>query len=390
MRTALTHSHTHSHAYTLTHIHTHSHTHSHTINVTAQSALSAREAWEALDFEHRAAVFLKAADLLSTSYRDEVLAATMIGQGKTMIQAEIDAAAEAADFYRFGVKFANEIYGEQPRHHSKFVWNRVEHRGLEGFVAGIPPFNFTAIGANLGATPALMGNVVLWKPSDTAALSNYVVFKALREAGMPDGVVNFVPADGPTFGQHILSSPDLAAISFTGSTKTFNTLWKGVADNLDKYKTYPRLVGECGGKNFHFVHNTAQLDNAVYGTIRSAFEYQGQKCSACSRLYVPESMWPEFRDKMVSCMNDIKVGEPDDFTSFMTAVIDENSFKKITSYIDYAKESPEMEILAGGNADMSKGYFVEPTFVQTTNPKSKLMEEEIFGPVVTAYVYPDE
>ncbi|EGD79871.1 aldehyde dehydrogenase 4 family [Salpingoeca rosetta] len=354
------------------------------------TSLSVREEWEQLDFEHRAAVFLKAADLLSTKFRNEVLAATMIGQGKNMFQAEIDAAAEAADFYRFGVKYANEIYAEQPAHHAQHVWNRVEYRGLEGFVAGIPPFNFTAIGANLGATPAIMGNVVLWKPSENAALSNYVVFKALREAGLPDGVVNFVPAAGPTFGDKIVSSPDLAAISFTGSTRTFNTLWKGVADNLDKYKTYPRLVGECGGKNFHYVHNTADLDNAVYSTIRSAFEYQGQKCSACSRLYVPESMWPEFRDRMLDCMRDIQVGEPDDFKTFMTAVIDEKAFDKIVSYINYAKESSEMEVLAGGEADKSVGWFVQPTLVQSTNPHSKLMEEEIFGPVITAYVYPDD
>lgn len=355
-----------------------------------QASLKVRPEWEGLDFEHRAAVFLKAADLLSTKYRDEVMAATMIGQGKNMFQAEIDAAAEACDFYRFGVKYANDIYASQPQHHSQYVWNRVEYRGLEGFVAGIPPFNFTAIGANLGATPAIMGNVMLWKPSETACLSNYTVFKALREAGVPDGVINFVPSHGPTFGDTILQSPDLAAISFTGSTATFNTLWKGVASNLERYHAYPRVVGECGGKNFHFIHNTADLENAVFGTIRSAFEYQGQKCSACSRLYVPESMWPEFRDQMVTAMKEIHVGEPDDFKSFMTAVIDEKAFDKIVSYINYAKSSDEMEILAGGEADKSVGYFVQPTLVHTTNPHSKLMEEEIFGPVITAYVYPDD
>lgn len=335
-------------------------------------------------------MFLKAADLLSTKYRDEVMASTMIGQGKTVFQAEIDAAAEACDFYRFGVKYANDIYAEQPEHHAQYVWNRIEYRSLEGFVAGIPPFNFTAIGANLGATPAIMGNVVLWKPSETAALSNYTVFRALREAGMPDGVVNFVPAHGPVFGDTILSSPDLAAISFTGSTQTFDTLWKGVASNLDKYKTYPRIVGECGGKNFHFVHNTADVANVICGTVRSAFEYQGQKCSACSRLYVPQSIWSEVRDGLVRAIEEIKVGQPEDFTNFMSAVIDERSFDKIASYIEHARNSDEMQVLAGGEVDKSKGYFIQPTLVQTTNPHSKLMVEEIFGPVLTAYVYSDE
>eukprot|EP00730_Choanoeca_flexa_P015170 TRINITY_DN6901_c0_g1_i1.p1 TRINITY_DN6901_c0_g1~~TRINITY_DN6901_c0_g1_i1.p1 ORF type:complete len:645 (+),score=187.75 TRINITY_DN6901_c0_g1_i1:69-2003(+) len=355
-----------------------------------KGALAAQAQWERTPFENRAAVFLRAADLLSTEFRYKALATTMMGQGKTAQQAEIDAVAEAADFFRFGVHYANEILAQQPEHHAQHVWNRLDYRALEGFVAAVPPFNFTAIGANLGSCPAIMGNVILWKPSNTAALSNHVIFEILREAGMPDGVMQFVPSDGPTFGNTCLADPNLAAINFTGSTKTFDLLWRQVGDNLSKYKTYPRMIGECGGKNYHWVHPSADLNNVIHGTIRSAFEYQGQKCSACSRVYLPESLWDEFQSTMLKEMADIKMGQPDDFEAFMTAVIDKTSFDKITGYLDHAKQSDEFEVLSGGNADDSKGYFVEPTLIRTSNPHSKLMEEEIFGPVVTAYVYKDD
>eukprot|EP00045_Choanoeca_perplexa_P015434 m.193760 g.193760 ORF g.193760 m.193760 type:complete len:565 (-) comp16988_c0_seq1:1774-3468(-) len=362
-----------------------------TIQAAIQGALAAQNQWANTSWENRAAVFLRAADLLSTEFRNRALATTMIGQGKTAYQAEIDAVAEAADFFRFGVHYGNEILAQQPEHHSAHVWNRLEYRPLEGFVAAVPPFNFTAIGANLGSCPAIMGNVVLWKPSDTAALSNYVIFQILREAGIPDGVIQFLPSNGPLFGNTCLASKDLAAINFTGSTKTFDLLWRQVGENLDKYRTYPRMIGECGGKNYHWVHPSADLDNVLHGTIRSAFEYQGQKCSACSRIYIPESLWEEFKAKMVTEMAQIKVSEPDDFEAFMTAVIDRTSFDKISGYIQHAKDHPEeFEIISGGNCDDSKGYFIEPTFVRSNDPHSKLMEEEIFGPVVTAYVYKDE
>eukprot|EP00049_Salpingoeca_infusionum_P010126 m.171396 g.171396 ORF g.171396 m.171396 type:complete len:573 (+) comp14550_c0_seq2:661-2379(+) len=355
-----------------------------------ESAVSSRREWEMMDWVHRAAVFLKAADIMTSIKRDRIIATTMLGQGKTAFQAEIDAAAETADFFRFAAHAVQENIAVQPKHHSPMVWNRMEYRALEGFIAGIPPFNFTAIGANLGATPAIMGNVVLWKPSDTAALSNYEMFKIMREAGIPDGVINFVPAQGPLFGEVTLSHRDLAAVNFTGSTQTFNHIWKTVANNLEHFRTYPRVIGECGGKNFHFVHPSADVANVVANTVRSAFEYQGQKCSACSRVYVPRSMWQEFKDGMLSAMKDIRMGQPDDFSSFVTAVIDDKAFKKISGFVDFANQSSDVEVLAGGSYDDSRGYFVEPTFVRVDDPRNKLMEEEIFGPVLTAYVYDDD
>jgi 1-pyrroline-5-carboxylate dehydrogenase len=359
------------------------------INTAIEGAIEARRDWEELPWEHRAAVFLRAADFLSTEDRNTVLAATMIGQGKTVYQAEIDAAAEAADFFRFGVHFADEIYRQQPEHHSSHVWNRINYRPLEGFVAAIPPFNFTAIAANLGACPAIMGNCVLWKPSDTAVLSNFRLFEILKKAGVPDGIIQFLPADGPLFGDVVLRSHNLAAVNFTGSTRTFNTLWQEVAQNLNNYKTYPRIIGECGGKNFHWLHPSADVPNVVNGTLRSAFEYQGQKCSVCSRIYVPRSLWPEVRDGIVSAMESVTVGQPDDYTSFMSAVIDKRAYDKITTYINNAKTDTTCDVLHGGDADDSRGYFVQPTFIQVHNHDHTLLKEEIFGPVLTAYVYED-
>jgi len=266
--------------------------------------------------------------------------------------------------------------------------NSVTWRGLEGFVAAISPFNFSAIGGNLASAPAMMGNVVLWKPSDTAILSNYHFYKILQESGIPDGVIQFVPADGPTFGDVIASNPELAGITFTGSSKTFKTIWKSVGNNIDNFKTFPKIVGEAGGKNYHFVHETADIDSVVNGTIRSSFEYQGQKCSACSRVYVPDTLWPEIKEKLVNEISKLKMGPAEDYSTFLSAVIDQTSFNKVKSFVDYAKESSDFEILAGGTCDDSVGYFVEPTLVQAHDPKGKLMEEEIFGPVCTVYVYP--
>lgn len=351
------------------------------------NALAAKHQWENMSFVDRASIFLRAADLLSTKYRYKLLAATMLGQGKTAWQAEIDAAAELADFWRFNVMYAQEIYEQQPPRNAPYVWNRLEHRPLEGFVLAVSPFNFTAIGGNLCSAPALMGNVVLWKPSETAMYSNYIVYEILREAGLPDGVIQFLPADGPTVGNCVTKHPDFAALHFTGSTKTFKHLWSQIAQNIDTYKSFPRIVGETGGKNFHFVHETADVENVVNQTVRGAFEYSGQKCSACSRLYVPDTLWPEVKEKLVQQVQKLKVGQPDDFTSFTSSVIDKASFEKISKYIDGAKNSPDCEILVGGTYDKSVGYFVQPTIIQTKNPHYTTMEEEIFGPVLTVYVY---
>jgi len=356
-----------------------------------KSSMDAKPKWDALPFEDRAAIFLKAADLLANKYRYECNAATMLGQGKSVWQAEIDSACESIDFWRFNPKFAEEIYSMQPPKNSKGVWNRVEYRPLEGYVVAISPFNFTAIGANLPTAPAIMGNVVLWKPASTAILSNWILFKVLREAGLPDGVINFIPGSGALIGEILLNSPHFAGLHFTGSTEVFNGIMYKTALNLNKrlYKSYPRMVGETGGKDFHFVHKTAEVDNVVNSTIRGAFEYQGQKCSACSRAYFPDNLWPEIRTKMVSGLSKIKMGQSDDFESFMSAVIDKNSFNNIKSYIDEAKNNPnDYEIVFGGKCDDSVGWFIEPTLIVCKNPKAKLMQEEIFGPVLSVYIYP--
>jgi 1-pyrroline-5-carboxylate dehydrogenase len=354
------------------------------------SAVAARESWEMLPFEHRAAVFLKTADLISHKYRYDILAATMLGQGKTVWQAEIDAAAEVVDFLRFNTKYAEQIYEMQPSKNSTGVWNRSEYRALEGYVVAISPFNFTAIGANLPTAPALMGNVVVWKPSSTAVLSNWVFFKAMREAGLPDGVINFIPGAGSVIGDVVFNHRDFAGVHFTGSTGTFNDIMFKTAQNMKNglYRSYPRMVGETGGKDFHFVHSSADVVNAAFQTVRAAFEYQGQKCSACSRAYVPDNLWPAFRDIVTRAVAEVPVGQSDDFKSGMSAVIDRNSFNNIKSYIERARQDPSCEIVAGGTYSDAEGFFVNPTVVVVKDPKSFLMQEEIFGPVLTIYVYP--
>ncbi|KAM4703648.1 delta-1-pyrroline-5-carboxylate dehydrogenase, mitochondrial [Rhinophrynus dorsalis] len=359
------------------------------LNKAINAALSVRKEWDLKPMQDRAQIFFKAADLLSGPRRAEVLAKTMIGQGKTAIQAEIDAAAELIDFFRFNAKNALELQHEQPIS-VPVSTNSMVYRGLEGFIAAVSPFNFTAIGGNLAGAPALMGNVVLWKPSDTAILSSYAVYKVLQEAGLPPNIIQFVPADGPVFGDTVTNSEHLCGINFTGSVPTFKHLWKQVAKNLDIYRTFPRLSGECGGKNFHFVHKSADVESAVNGIIRSAFEYGGQKCSACSRLYVPDSLWPQIKDRLLEEHSKIKVGNPaDDFSTFFSAVIDEKSFRRIQSYIKHAETSPNLSILAGGKCDDKVGYFVEPTIIESKDPKEKIMTEEIFGPVLSVYVYPE-
>ncbi|GJD07090.1 Delta-1-pyrroline-5-carboxylate dehydrogenase, mitochondrial [Galdieria sulphuraria] len=340
------------------------------VEAAIRGALKAKKHWETMPIDERLSIFLKAADLLSTQYRAEACAAVMLGQGKTVWQAEIDAAVETIDFWRFGCKFAEEIYNIQPPENVKGVWNRAEHRPLEGFVAAITPFNFVAIAANLPSSPAIMGNVAVWKPTESAMLGAWTMFNILREAGLPDGVIQFVPAKASDFAKQVTHSEHLGGLHFTGSTAVFEELQKKIAQNMSHYRSYPRVVGETGGKNFHFVHESADIENVVHNTIRGAFEYQGQKCSATS---------PEAKT--------IKVGSPVDFTSFMTAVIHERSFDKIQSYIQKAKESSSCKILFGGRCDKSVGYFIEPTIIETTDPDFVTMKEEIFGPVVTVYAY---
>ncbi|XP_017102569.2 delta-1-pyrroline-5-carboxylate dehydrogenase, mitochondrial [Drosophila bipectinata] len=353
-----------------------------------KTAVETQPKWDRVPIEDRLKIWEKAADLMATTYRQELNAATMLGQSKTVIQAEIDAAAELIDFIRMNAYFLKEATKYQPiSEDPKVTKNSLRYRGIDGFIAAVSPFNFTAIGGNLSYTPALMGNGVVWKPSDTAMLSNWRIFNIMREAGVPDGVVNFVPADGPVFGDTITASPHLAGINFTGSVPTFNRLWKQVGNNIDKYVNFPRLTGECGGKNFHFVHKSADVESVVTSTIRSAFEYCGQKCSACSRMYVPESLWPKIKEGLQCEAEKLKIGDVQDFSSFTSAVIDDKAFKRITSYIEHAKKSPNLEILAGGTYSDSKGYFVNPTIVLSKDPKDRIMTEEIFGPVLTIYVY---
>lgn len=354
-----------------------------------EAALSAREKWENMPWEHRTAIFQKAAELLAGSWRSTINAATMLAQSKTAYQSEIDAACELIDFWRFNTHFMTQLMAEQPMS-SKGMWNRSEYRALEGFIFAVNPFNFTSIGGNLPTAPAMVGNVVLWKPASSAVYSAYFVMKLLMEAGVPAGVINFIPGSGGDVGNPVLASPDLAGIHFTGSTEVFQGMWKTVGENIHKAKYYPRIVGETGGKDFLFAHNTANVDALVTASIRAAFEYQGQKCSALSRMYLPKSLWKDFKKKYVEEVSKIKMGDPEDFTNFMTAVIDKAAFKSITAYIQYAKKSDEAEIITGGNYDDSKGYFIEPTTIVTTNPMFKTMQEEIFGPVLTIYVYDDK
>lgn len=355
------------------------------------AALAAKPAWEALPFADRASVFLKAADLISTKYRYEIMAATMVGQGKNAWQAEIDAAAELCDFLRFNVKYAEDTYGHQPVHNSPGVWNRVEYRPLEGFVYAVSPFNFTAIGGNLPAAPALMGNVVVWKPSPSAIASNWLLYQILIEAGLPPNVIQWVPGDAVEVTQEVLSHRQFASLHYTGSTAVFRQLYGKIANGVaeGKYQSYPRIVGETGGKNFHLIHKDADIHNAAIQTVRGAFEYQGQKCSACSRLYVPESAWPEFKEILTKEVSALKIGEPSDFSNFIGPVIHEASFKKLSGVIDDAKTDPELELVVGGKYDSSKGYYIHPTVYLTKNPNHPLLSRELFGPILVAYAYDD-
>lgn len=352
----------------------------------AEAAVEARREWSSWPFEDRAAVFLRAAELLATTWRPTVNAATMLGQSKTAFQAEIDAASELIDFWRFNVAFAEQLLAEQPVS-SRGVWNQMEYRPLEGFVYAVSPFNFTAIGGNLAGAPALMGNTVVWKPASTAMLSAYYVLKLLEAAGLPPGVINFVPGDAVEVSGSLLDHPDLAGIHFTGSTAVFNSMWQKVGANLGKYRGYPRLVGETGGKDFIVMHPSADVQEVAVGAVRGAFEYQGQKCSAASRMYVPKSKWPDVRDRMVATMKDLKMGDPRDFRNFMAAVIDKKAFTKISGYIDDAKKNAS--VVQGGACNGTEGYFVEPTLIETKDAGYRLMCEEIFGPVLTVYAYDD-
>lgn len=361
-----------------------------TIQKAIDTSVAAQVKWDRTPLEERVKMWERAADYMATKHRHTLNAATMLGQSKTVIQAEIDSAAELVDFFRFNLYFLKENAKYQPISENPCVTkNSVRFRGIDGFIAAISPFNFTAIGGNLAYTPALMGNSVIWKPSDTALLSNWKIFNIMREVGLPPGVVNFVPADGPTFGTTITASPYLAGVNFTGSVPTFNWIWNAVGKNLEKYKNYPRLIGECGGKNYHFIHPSADVQSVVNGTIRSAFEYCGQKCSACSRMYVPKSLWGDVKKGLLEERDKLKVGDPSDFSTFMGAVIDDKAFARITGYIKGAKDNSNTTIIGGGGFDDSKGYFVEPTIIESCDPLDRLMTEEIFGPVLTVYVYDD-
>ena len=351
------------------------------------AALAARKAWTEMPMEHRVSIFLKAADLIAGPMRYKVNAATMLGQSKTVYQAEIDT-CELIDFLRFNVYYLQQIYDRQPNN-TPNVWNRIEYRPLEGFVTAISPFNFTSIGANLPTAPAIAGNVVLWKPATTAVLSNYYVMQALMAAGLPAGVINFVPSRGSDMSKYVLSDPNLAGFHFTGSTEVFSGVYSLVGENIKKYKTYPRLVGETGGKDFIFAHNSADVPGLVAALTRASYEYQGQKCSAASRAFVPASIWPQVKEGMLAEIEKIKIGDITDFTNLMGAVIDASAFKTNKEYIDYAKASEDAEVICGGYDD-SKGYFVYPTLIEDKKPDFKTMVEEIFGPVMTVYVYPDD
>ncbi len=350
------------------------------------AAMNAKEKWEDLPWEQRAAIFLKAADLIAGPYRARINASTMLGQSKNVYQAEIDAACEMIDFLRFNVNYMTQIYRQQPESGPQ-TWNRVEQRPLEGFIFALTPFNFTSIAGNLPSAPAIMGNTVVWKASRTAILSAHVLMEVFNEAGVPPGVINLILVDGPTAGDIIFSHPDFAGIHFTGGTSTFQHIWKTIGNNIAKYKTYPRIVGETGGKDFVMVHESANPQEVSTALIRGAFEYQGQKCSAASRAYIPEILWKEINEHMQTDLADIKMGDVEDFRNFMNAVIDEKSFDSIVKYIEDARNSNKVKIIAGGNHDKSKGYFIEPTVLLTEDPQYVTMCEEIFGPVLTIYVY---
>ncbi|MGK7391472.1 MAG: L-glutamate gamma-semialdehyde dehydrogenase [Candidatus Cyclobacteriaceae bacterium M2_1C_046] len=376
----------HDHQHILGHFYEGDETH---VKQAVNSALAAKKAWSDLSWEHRASIFLKAADLISGPYRAKINAATMLGQSKNAYQAEIDSACELIDFLRFNVYYMSQIYGDQPDS-SSGVWNRLEYRALEGFVFAITPFNFTAIAGNLPASAALMGNTVVWKPAYTQIYSAKVIMEVFQKAGLPDGVINLIYVDGPVAGDIIFNHPDFAGLHFTGSTTVFKALWKTIGQNIDKYKTYPRIVGETGGKDFILAHESADAKEVATAISRGAFEYQGQKCSAASRAYIPANIWDDVKKYILEDIKSFKMGGTEDFGNFINAVIDERSFDKIASYIDRTKEEKMTEIIAGGNYDKSKGYFIEPTIVVTKQPQSLTMCEEIFGPVLTIYVYQPE
>ncbi len=360
------------------------------IKLAVETALKAREEWSRTPWEHRVSVFLKMAELLAGPYRDILNGATMLNQSKSVFQAEIDSACELIDFYRFNSYYAAQIYGDQPLHSPTGIWNRLEHRGLEGFIFAVTPFNFTSIAGNLPTSPALMGNVALWKPASSAVYAAYYLMQMFKEAGLPDGVINFIPGSGSKVGNVVLDNPNLAGIHFTGSTAVFQGMWNTVGSNIANYKYYPRIVGETGGKDFIFAHESADMDALIAALVRGAFEYQGQKCSAASRAYIPETLWNRMKDKFLDTVNSIKMGDVEDFTNFMNAVIDRGAFETIKGYIDFAKSASDATILTGGTCDDSKGFFIEPTVILADTPRFKTMQEEIFGPVLTIYVYPDK
>jgi len=359
------------------------------VKMAINAAMQAKKAWAATSWEHRASIFLKAASLLAGKYRYKINAATMVGQSKNPFQAEIDSAAELIDFFRFNVHYMTQIYAQQPLS-AKDNWNRVEQRPLEGFVFALTPFNFTSIAGNLPTAPAMMGNTVVWKVSNTQVYSARVIMELLMEAGLPDGVINLMYVSGPVAGNEIFSHSDFGGIHYTGSTEVFQNIWKTIGENIQRYKSYPRIVGETGGKDFIFAHNSANIDQLVTAIVRGAFEYQGQKCSAVSRTYIPKSIWNEVLGKLKKMIAEIKMGPAEDFTNFFNAVIDEASFDKLKMYIDNAMKDKDAEVIIGGKCDKSKGYFIEPTVIEAKDPGYITMEEELFGPVLTIYVYNDE
>ncbi len=376
----------HDHQHALGYFHKGDATH---VNMAIDAAMKAKKEWQNISWENRASVFLRAASLLAGKYRYRMNAATMLGQSKNPYQAEIDSACELIDFLRFNVHYMTEIYSQQPIS-GDHMWNRVEQRPLEGFIFALTPFNFTSIAGNLPTAPAIMGNTVVWKPSNTAVYSASIVMEVLREAGLPDGVINLVYVSGPVAGKEILSNPDFGGIHFTGSTEVFQNIWKSIGDNIQRYKTYPRIVGETGGKDFIIAHNSANLNQLVTAMVRGSFEYQGQKCSAVSRGYLPRTKWPEIKRMLGDALDEVKMGGVEDFSNFFNAVIDEPSFDKLKAAIEQARKDPDAEVIFGGKCDKSTGYFIEPTVIVTTNPQYVTMREELFGPVLTLYIYEDE
>ncbi|MFA6949152.1 MAG: L-glutamate gamma-semialdehyde dehydrogenase [Lentimicrobiaceae bacterium] len=376
----------HDHGHILGHFHKASEKE---VNMAIQAAIAAHKQWESVSWVERLSVLLKIAELISTKYRARLNAATMLGQSKNAYQAEIDSACETIDFLRFNAHYISEIYNDQP-HSEPGIINRTEYRPLEGFILSITPFNFTSIASNLNMSPVLMGNTGLWKPASTSVLSNYVLMEIYKEAGLPDGVINFIPGPGSVIGNTAFAHKDFAGLHFTGSNHTFNQLWHQTGKNLQNYKSYPKIVGETGGKDFILVHPSADVDEVSTALVRGSFEYQGQKCSAASRAYIPQSLWPEVRERVGDMLMQITMGDVRDFGNFINAVIEESAFNRIMKYINDAKNSTEAKVIFGGNGDKSKGYFIEPTIILTTNPHYVTMEEEIFGPVLTIYVYKDK